>query len=386
MSYNRKLNSTDINNRWFFFLPFLVIVASCLQLIYSSTSGITPDSLDYIKIAKYLPEITQSLFPILYPFLIKMSYFITHDYFWATKLISFAALVFTFWYPFYKKFMWKEIWVIVSFPTFLTIYYCSWSETILIPLLIVFSHINYQYLNENKSKNFLLKNTIAMTLMLLTKYSSMGIIFGYALFILFLYVDTKRYSYKLIWSLLITVVIFTFYLGFNYITTGSKMGERIPEMKSGMNIRYSFFRIIYNLNPILNDRLIFNFTINYIFLAAITVIGYIPIVYITRNIFWKNKTCILFFIISFTFLFFTIISYFTVKLDNLDGRLLMLFVFFILISLAIAFKNISINNRIKNILMYCIFLGLLINISNTIYKLKYRQIDKINIINQINNV
>lgn len=356
---------------YYLLIPLLIVGIVYLQIISNETLGITPDSLDYIRIADDIPYIKNSLFPIFYPLTIKFINFFTKDYYLATKVICFISIFFAFAYTYIHNFFWKELWLVFCFPSFLDIYHNSWSETILIPLLIIFSHINYKYITQQKSRYFMLKNTIVIILMLLTKYSVIGIIFGYGFYFMFDFIFFKKNHILILESLLIVISFFLIYLLVNYLSTGHMMGERITPNYNKINIRYSFFKIIYNLNPIINDRYIGDYKINYIFLTVLTIIIYLPMTFV-KKIKSQINMAFIFLLCSLFILALTFISSFVIKLDSLNGRLLMPFVFFLFVFLLVAFEKYNQKKYYK--LYHFIFtillgLGILIRVNTSISNL-----------------
>lgn len=357
---------------WYYPLPILVFVATYLQLILHNTFGVSPDSIDYVKIATDLPEIKDSLFPLFYPLVLKMVNIFFSDYFIASKVVSAICIIFVFAYTYYFKFFWKELWIILCFPTFLDIFYFSWSENLLLPLMVVFAHINWLYFERKPPKYFLPINVLIILLMLMTKYSALGICFGYGLFLLVYSMKYKSIPKSAVLSLIIAAVLFAGYLLLNYSQTGDFFGHRIPPKKTKMNIRYSIFNIIYNLNPVMNDRNIFNFKVNYILLALISISFYFPLLFIRKAFIRNSKTALFFLSCSVVFLLFTFASYFRVNIDNLDPRLLMPYVFFILISITIVVHSAlseSKLQRLRKLLLFCIYFSFFLNIGDSIYRL-----------------
>lgn len=378
-----------MNSKYYIAIPVLALFASVLKLILNPYLGISPDSLDYIRIANELPNIKNSLFPVFYPLLTRISFFFTQNYLFATKIICLLGFFVIFYYPYRKNFFWKELWIICAFPIFIDLYYYSWSETVLLPLIIIFTHLNYEFFENGVKSNFILKNTVLLILMLLTKYSSVGIVLGYAAGLLVLGLYFRRIQMQPLISVLISVIFFAGYLAINKFLTTDFMGERLPPLKEKMNIRYSFFQIIYNLNPITNDRKIFGYLINYVLLAAFSLAFYIPLVKLLSKISYNFKLAFLLLSCSMAFLIFTIISFFTVKIDNLDSRLLMPFVLMFLLSLLLLAKHLRekvFNLGIaKKAALFIIYFSLLLSISESAYSILKQSPSEINISKKIEN-
>lgn len=321
-------------------IPMFLTINFFIQIYLNPTFGITPDSMDYIRIAKDLPNIKNSLFPIFYPTVIKFFNLFIHDFFFTTKLISLLSLYFSLAITYYKNFFWKQTWILLCFPYFLDIYHYSWSETILISLLVMFVYVSHNYLEKNMpTKKYIFSNTLLMTSMLFCKYSTSGIIIGFGVYSCFLFLKKRKLSIPMLFSFGITSFIFLLYLSINKYYTGEFTGIRIPAVKSYNALKLSIFNIIYNLNPLINKRFFLNFNINYITLAVVTILIYLPILYISLKKIKNNLSAQLTLVCSFSFLLLTLYSFITVKIDLLDARLLMPFLFLFFINLVFLLGN-----------------------------------------------
>lgn len=372
----------------YWLIPVLLTFNFFVQIYFNPTFGITPDTFDYIEISKNLPIIKNSLFPLLYPLVIKFFNLFFYNYFFTTKFIALFSLLFCLGFTYHKKFYWKQFWILLCFPIFLDIYHYSWSETILLPLLILFVYISQQFLNKNISiRKFVIYNSILLTLMLFTKYSMIGILFGYGIFSLYIYFKKREFFLPIIYSLAITSFLFLAYLLVNNYSTGDYMGIRIPATNSLYALKLSIFNVIYNLNPFINTRNFLKFNLNYIVLALITVLMYIPILYFSMKKMKNNLPAHLALICGFSFLFLTIYSFMTVKLDILEARLLMPFTFLFLVSVIFILKDKMLNiGKIPTV--YIAYFSIIISIANANFNFKHRENHQLLIkqqMEQINN-
>jgi hypothetical protein len=241
-------------NVLFFFIPILVVLNSILAYnntpIVDGFRGISPDSLDYIKIAEDLPFIKSSLFPIFYPFCIKTFSFFTQNYLLTTKIICGLSLVFSFGFVYYKQWYWKEIWTILATASFLDIYYWSWSETIIIPTLLLCLYYISQYFNGKKSKFWIIKLSALFIIMLLTKYSIVFLLAGIFIWVVLKYIFSKEKYFKLLIPVVISAIVFVFYLFLNYYFTGYFTGKRLVRPTESINIQLSIYNIIFSFNQL----------------------------------------------------------------------------------------------------------------------------------------
>ena len=98
-----------MKNKIYFLIPIaqicLVLLASFFYIIE------TNDSRSYYFIAFNFPYISNSLFPILYPLILKLFYFFVNDFFIASKTINIVCiLIFFCMTKIYIK-EWKLIWL-----------------------------------------------------------------------------------------------------------------------------------------------------------------------------------------------------------------------------------------------------------------------------------
>ncbi|CAA7197142.1 hypothetical protein [Chryseobacterium potabilaquae] len=356
-------------------IPILVIFNTWLWRLSSFSyegigTGTTTDSFHYIKMAKNLPYIKESLFPILYPLFIKITNYFINDYYVSTKVIAIIVIIFCYTFTYYKNFFWKEFWTLLSLPTLLGLYFFSMSEIILLPLLLLLTYINYNYFNNKISdKVYTYGNMAILTLMCMTKYSALFILLGSFVFSCYLFFYRKEKFKPYFLSVLVAGIIIGGYLMMNHFYTGTFTGYRFPPIKEKMNITYSFFNIIYILNPIIIARVFLGYTINYIILACIDLIVLFLYVWIvSKNLFNKTslKLDVAFCVInSLVFLAFTIATYFNTHINNLNARLL--FPYFFLFLTAVIF-SLRTHKKIYNLLFLIAIFSLIASISNGIYE------------------
>ena len=324
----------------FYLIPILLVMN--LFIRWNDFEHTSPDSREYIALAKNFPMIEDSLFPIFYPICLKIINFIVHDYLVAYKVVCGMSLLFSLSFVRIKDFYWREIWVVSTFLSFLRIAPWGWSEIVMIPLLLLIFYYNYQFLMDKiTSKKFVIFNSLLLIISILTKYSSLffvGAFIGFSA-ILFLIKNKKAKPY--IMSSFVSLLGGILYLFVNYSLTGYAMGKRIPPDGEFYNVRLSFSQMLFNLNPFFHTRtdnylglsfgwgvaymggLIFLLLFGWIILRALrkSIVFCNPL--ITNKINGGGKMLILNILLSLVFLLGTIYSYFVTKIDILDFRLLL---------------------------------------------------------------
>lgn len=118
-----------VQEKLFFLIPIFLLVN--LFVRWNVTRTLSPDSYSYFQIADSLPYIiNESIFPVFYPILLKLLNYFVDDYLITYKLISLFSLLFSLSFVFIKDFYWKEIWVMLTFHSFLRLTPWALSEII----------------------------------------------------------------------------------------------------------------------------------------------------------------------------------------------------------------------------------------------------------------
>lgn len=345
------------NSDWLFIiLPIGILVN--LYLGWNLREFITPDSKSYIEIAKNLPKINNSLFPILYPIVLSFLNFFTNDYLIAYKFLNIFVILFIIVFVKMKNFYWKEIWTLLTFASFQTIFCYAWSENIILLLILALCYINKSLLFSNQNnKFFIIQSVFILTLMFLTKYSSIFFAFSYLGFSIYLFlIKDKIKSLLYFKTFLLVSLLFTVYLFINKYNTGMFTGPRgnvFYEMSFLRYILLSTINIPISLAPAALSfiKILYqpNFLYSYSFLWKIpAIISSIIIIYLLYKSFKlkliiNSKYLIFLLFSSFSFLIFSFISAYYTKIDVLSARLLLGFYSFFLIGI-IHFLKI---NKIK---------------------------------------
>lgn len=339
MVFGKILKNTELKH--YLVLPVLVLFNFVLQLYVAENyenigPATTPDSLHYLTLAKEFPIVNDTTFPTLYPLFIKLINLFVNNYLISSKVFGILAIIFAYCFTIYKDFFWKQIWVVLSTVSFIESNFYTWSETLFVPLLIILAYFSFQYLRTNeKDKNYIWKFSIILILLFSTKYSALFLIIAIYFFVIMVYFNTKTKLGSLLIANVITSIFILLNLVENYHLSGYYTGPRVntAEVMDTLNIKLSLYSIIYNLNPIINSRLIYGYKINYLILFFGTIALYIPILIRLKRLKQiKIFSCFLL-ICGLFFLLLTLLSYFITKIDDLNARLLLPFIFFIFLFL-----------------------------------------------------
>ena len=187
--------------------------------------------------------------------------------------------------------------------------------------------------------------------MIFTKYNSIFhlISMGFFMIILFFTANEKFRSY--LYSAIICAVATILLLLINLFATGSMMGERLLPVIVDENIRMSISNFLYNLNPFFygETNLIgsLKITWNLAYVPAVAILALLAYLIIKKLRSESNANHVILFclISSVVFSALTIYSYFNIKLDVLNYRLLL--GYYLPLFLAVAF-SVNIQSRMKN--------------------------------------
>ena len=354
----------------FLLIPFAIFVS--LLFSWNLQNYITPDSLIYFSIAEDFPKINNSIFPILYPFLLRIFNILFNDYMISYKIINIFCIIFSFYFTLTRNFFWKQIWFILAFASFLQIFLYAWSENLIIPILIVFFYINYLYLNNLtiKANKYVFLNSICLILLFLTKYNSIFFLIPQAFMILY-YIKLSNKKYKpILLSLIIVTFTFGLYLFLNLELTQSFTGKRgmLNEMSYIRYLKLSLFNLPTTVDPISLSL------IKILYLKPHTFFWKIP--YLFSFIFLsyllylnvKNGKCTPFTILCFSssmvFLIGSLISAYFTRIDVLGARLALGFYLPLFIGIIQNIKSLEIS---KANLILLSLTSILIHLTSNFY-------------------
>lgn len=324
----------------FTLIPFGIIFT--MFFAWQNINCYSPDSYRYIKLADDLPKLYDSVFPFLFPFLLKITNYFLEDYHSTFKLINLFSVIFILAFVKIKNFYWKEIWVLMTFSSLQNIFPRALPENLLFSLLIVFCYVNHEFLNKKLSpKKFVFFATFLLTAMFLLKYNSIFIVFSCFLFAFIIKDKMILTNYFL--TSVISAIIFISYLALNFYYTGHFTGIR------GTSASFNFSEFVvgsFRNIPLAYDP--FAFSLRRIAVAAkiyfgltyVTIVPYVlsymlsifAVIYFAKR---KQKVydtftflCI---VIAVVFLICSLFVGSLTKIDTLDFRLLLVFYVFVCI-------------------------------------------------------
>lgn len=364
---NNKLKMHNKKADLLFYLSPLFLILSIL-IQWNVKDYLSYDSQAYIDLAKKLPTISDSLYPIFYPILLRITDFFLNNYLISYKALTILSLSFCFFIVKYYNFFWREFWCLLSFTSFFKLAPWAWSEIIMIPLFIIYLFMNYKILTTKYQKN---KKTIAVNIFILlimttTKYSSIFILASIIPFCLYLFFRKDKEILKryiiIFFSALFLILL---YLLLNKLNTGELMGQRLtPDFGGQFNLRLSLSFILFNLNPFFHGKEnnflgVINFGWQTAYIFSIVFIA--TWLYLIRKGL-NNKMVILCLTTSLISLGLTLYSYLTTRIDLLNFRLLLPFYFFFFSSIIFSTQS---NKKFKNtILIIILSLSIIINFSS----------------------
>lgn len=368
------LSKENTITQFYYILPFGIFIN--LIFGWSWTSYHSPDSYTYISIAKELPNIKNAIFPIFYPLFLRLADSIFNSYDVAAKVINICCLIAIISFVKLKDFYWREIWVLLTFSSLQGIYPMIWSENLLLTLIIFYSYYHYKFLNNSmKSWEFILINILLFFLMFITKYNSIFFVIANFVFIIYLIrIGKRNLAFGYIVSTLISLVLFFFYLTFNFFMVGSIVGKRgmtadfnylsyFYESLKNVSLTYNPFSLaVQRISERIKDSIPYSAKLNYLFSFFLTVVLFVKFQKLQKQYDLITK---FFFINSFVFLVFTLIASYFVTLDILDYRLLLNFYLFLIFGVIqhIHSSNIEIKSRYA----FCLgFISLFIFLLNLI--------------------
>ncbi|MGI9652419.1 hypothetical protein [Chryseobacterium sp. RLHN22] len=347
-------------------LYVLIPVIQVLYILFTSYFFITEtnDSRSYYGIASQLPKISESLFPIFYPFLLRIASFICGSYFVTSKIINVICILSFFLIT--KKYIeeWKILWLFSLSWFFFSILSNSWSEAVLIPLMTAIFVLQRKFWNTKGENNiYIIYHTLLLFLLFITKYSMVYMIIGTFLFGALMYIYTKQRKFLFfIYSAFFSIILALLYLYANYQLTGYFTGNRAALGDLNINLRLSLFNTLQAVNPFFGN--IYGRTP---FFVVIIIFIILSVIYINRifTIWREKKTENLYFIfVGLFYLFFLWASYFYTKIDILNIRLLFPFCFLFFLGLIANNLETKKIKFYKYLIIFMYTLQILISLNN----------------------
>lgn len=241
-------------------LAVVIVVAYFLQPFFFSNGGIGADSLSYFGIAADLPHPETNLFPLGYPLLLRLIYNITHDWFWASRILSVLFVVVILSFSYFKKFYFRETVLLFTGKTCFFVFIQAMSEGPFILLLyFLFYFMHQMFLYKKKSYQNAIFASIVLICMFLTRYSGIYIYASILIFFFLMFFKLKDTSYFKQFLLFVFLSGFGIvsYLIFNYLLFGSFTGENLRGVTMSnlpIYILRSFLGVINVVDPFIGIK------------------------------------------------------------------------------------------------------------------------------------
>lgn len=211
-------------------LSFIIIIPFLL-----SNGGLGGDFIFYIKMANKLPVFDDNLFPIGFPFFLKMMETFTSEYFYSSILLKIICYLFIIYFSYKKNFYFRETVMLMCLKSTFWIFIYQSSEYIGLPFLYLFLYYSHLLFNNKiHYKKYIIVCSILGFVLCTIRYANVFIFISSLIFIPLI----KKDSHKTKLALFSTIILIGFslflYLLYNYLTIGSFASEnqRVNE-KSG---------------------------------------------------------------------------------------------------------------------------------------------------------
>lgn len=233
-------------------MVIITLVMTILRFLLNEKGRVNPDSIRYMRFARVLPEIDNTITPLGYPFSIKFFTYFGTDEFWASKIVGILACLFIIFYAWKKKFFFKETVLISSIFSFLSIFSFTMSEALILPFVFLFFYCAHQIITGKisgaKAVFYLSLSLIALYNI---RYSALFFVGGTGLFGLLFW--KKKYAQTFLVSAAIGSffivgykLLFIDYFNSNYINEALEIGlnptsKLVPEFFQGLATSFNPF-------------------------------------------------------------------------------------------------------------------------------------------------
>lgn len=196
------------------FIPFLL-----------SNGGLGVDFLSYIKAADKLPIFDDNLFPIGFPFFLKLMESLTNEYYYSSIILKTICYLFIIYFSFKNNFYFRETVMLMCLKSTFWIFVYQSSEYIGLPFLYLFLFYSHQLFNDkiNPKKYFIICSILGLILCTI-RYANVFIFIASLAFIPF--VKNNKKTKITLFSTIVSIGFLLFlYLLYNYFTIGSFAAE-----------------------------------------------------------------------------------------------------------------------------------------------------------------
>lgn len=236
-------------------LSVIIVFVYFIQSFLIAAGGVGADSLSYFGIASDLPALKTNLFPLGYPFVIKLFQLVVKDYYWSAKILNVVLMSFILLFSHVKKFYFRETVLLFTGKTLFFVFCGILSESLFIFLMYFFFYFLHKVVVENvKSISNYISISLILVCLVITRYSGIYVYLSIFLFLIYLLIIKKEkvFTKSLLVSVIFSGIGILGYLLFNYFYFGSFTAEGLrgePSDKSSMNILRNVLGFFNVLNP-----------------------------------------------------------------------------------------------------------------------------------------
>lgn len=239
-------------------LVILTLVMTIFRFLLNEMGRVSPDSVRFMRFAKVLPTIDNTITPLGYPVSIKFFTYFGLDEFWSSKLVGIVALLFIIFFAWKKKFYLKESIILCSLFSFVSIFSATLSEALTLPFIFILLYISHLIIEEKLVK---WKAYFYLALLLIVlyniRYSALFLIGATGLFGLISF--RKKYGIIFLFSaataclyIILYQFLFIDYFNENYIQQTLEIGlnptsKLVPELFFGLTTSFNPF--VHMANP-----------------------------------------------------------------------------------------------------------------------------------------
>lgn len=308
-------------------MVIITVVMTILRFLLNEIGRVSPDSIRFMRFAKGLPTVDNTITPLGYPLSISFFTLFGFDEFWSSKIVGLASYAFIIFFAWKKNFYLKESIILCSLLSFVSIFSATLSEALTLPFVFVLLYFSHLIITEKiiKWKAFFYLTAI-LVLLYNIRYSALFLIGGTGLFGLLSF--KEKYAKVFIFSAgaaCLYVVLYKFlfidYFNENYLEQSLEVGLKttstlVTELFQGIAVSFNPF--IHMANP--GGGLI-NYAIYGIGILNILLIVFL---FIKNKLLESEKFMLVIGVSGITFTFFVQYFYW---IDPLDYRLLSPFSF-----------------------------------------------------------
>lgn len=197
------------------FIPFLL-----------PNGGIGGDFATYINIASDLPKLKDNLFPIGFPFVLRIFSFITREYFYSSIIIKLFCYLFIILFSYNKKFYFKETVFLMGIKSILWMFTIQSSEYVGLPFLYLYMYYTHEFFKVKIStKKYIIIASSLGIILCTIRYANTLMFISIIPFLLFYSRKEKKNNNGLFISTLLIGTGLIVYLIINYKLIGSFTGE-----------------------------------------------------------------------------------------------------------------------------------------------------------------